>query len=248
MIEIRNLVKKYNGNVILQSIGASLSSGQIYCLLGKNGVGKTTLIHCLLNMEEIDEGSIMIFGNAHNTLSIDERKRIGVLSAQLALIEELNAKEYLHFIGKMYGVDKKIVAMRAEGLLTYFFGHDIDLKKNIGTFSSGMQKTIAFCGAVIHLPDVLILDEPFANLDPITGRQMVEFIQKYTNDRRLVFISSHDLSYVEKLATHIGVLSDKVLVFDGLVSDFYSKSHQLEHAFMSIIESEIQPISTLDWI
>ncbi|HMU05347.1 MAG TPA: ATP-binding cassette domain-containing protein, partial [Saprospiraceae bacterium] len=155
MIEIRNLVKKYNGNVILQSIGASLSSGQIYCLLGKNGVGKTTLIHCLLNMEEIDEGSIMIFGNAHNTLSIDERKRIGVLSAQLALIEELNAKEYLHFIGKMYGVDKKIVAMRAEGLLTYFFGHDIDLKKNIGTFSSGMQKTIAFCGAVIHLPDVL---------------------------------------------------------------------------------------------
>jgi ABC-2 type transport system ATP-binding protein len=248
MIEFRNLIKKYNGNVVLQSISVTLNYGQIYCLLGKNGVGKTTLIHCLLNMEEIDEASITIFGNAHTSLSIDERKRIGVLSAQLALIEELNALEYLHFIGKMYHLDMNIVAMRAKGLLAYFFGNEIDLKKNIGSFSSGMQKKIAFCGSVIHLPDVLILDEPFANLDPIAGRQMVEFIQKYANDQRLVLISSHDLSYVEKLATHIGVLSDKAVVFDGLISDFYSNSHQLEHAFMSIIESEIQPISTLDWI
>lgn len=248
MIELRNLVKKYNGNVVLQSISTTLYKGQIYCLLGKNGAGKTTLIHCMLNMEEIDEGSISIFGNPHTSLSIDERKRIGVLSAQSGLIDELNIMEYLHFIGKMYGVDKKSIDMRAKSLLAYFFDNDIDLKKNIGSLSSGMQKKIAFCGSVIHLPDILILDEPFANLDSIAGRQMVEFIQKYANDQRLVFISSHDLSYVEKLATHIGVLSNKTLVFDGIVSDFYSGSHQLEHAFMSIIESGIQPISTLDWI
>ncbi len=248
MIEFRNLVKKYNGNVVLQSISASLYSGQIYCLLGKNGVGKTTLIHCLLNMEEIDEGDITIFGKTHTSLSINERKRIGVLSAQLALIEELNAMEYLQFIGKIYHIDKNIVAMRAKGLLAYFFGNEIELKKNIGSFSSGMQKTIAFCGSVIHLPDLLILDEPFTNLDPIAGRQMVEFIQNYANDQRLVLISSHNLSYIEKLATHIGVLSDRTLVFNGLVSDFYPSNHHLEHAFMSIIEPEIKPISTLDWI
>jgi ABC-type multidrug transport system ATPase subunit len=119
----------------------------------------------------------------------------------------------------------------------------------MGKFSTGMKKKIAFCAAVIHTPSILILDEPFSGLDPLVANQMVQFLQKYKREDRTILISSHDLTYVEKIATHIGVLDNKELVFNSSIKDFTENGeNHLDAALLSILKPNDSQLDNLDWI
>jgi ABC-2 type transport system ATP-binding protein len=220
MIKIDDLSKIYRKNIVLDKLNLQLDAGQVYCLLGKNGAGKTTLINSILDLVEPDGGNILIFGNRHNLLDKATKKRIGAVIEKLALIEEINGYEFLSLIGKIYEIQKDVLRKRIDDLFKYFFENELDLKKNISKYSTGMKKKIAFCAAVLHTPDLLILDEPFSGLDPLVANQMVMFLKKYQSTNRLIFISSHDLTYVEKVSTHIGVLDNAQLVFNSTLQDF----------------------------
>lgn len=138
---------------------------------------------------------------------------------------------------------------RINDLFTYFFEDDSDLKKNIAKYSTGMKKKIAFCASVIHTPDILILDEPFSGLDPLVANQMIHFIKKYQSPDRIIFISSHDLSYVERISTHIGVLDNHSLVYNDTIDSFTENgTNKLDSALLRIIKPNESVIEKIDWL
>lgn len=249
MIEIKNINKAYDKNKVLDNISLTVENGSVYALLGKNGAGKTTLINILIDLLQADGGAILINGKEHNTLDKDDKKHIGVVGEDLALMEELNALEYLTFVGKIYGLPGDILKKRIDDLFHYFFEDDGDLKKNISKYSTGMKKKIAFCAAVLHTPDILILDEPFSGLDPLVTNQMLSFLHQYKKNNRAILISSHDLNYVERIATHIGVLNDNQLQFDSSLQDFTENGiTSIDKALLKILRPNETQLSNIDWV
>ncbi len=249
MIQITDLTKKYGKNTIIETINLKIDSGQTYCLLGKNGVGKTTLINLMLDLIELDNGNIKLWGKEHNKLDCADKKRIGAVVENLALIEELSGFEFLLLVGKIYKMPVDILKKRIADLFQYFFENESDIKKNISKYSTGMKKKLAFCAAVIHTPDILILDEPFSGLDPLVANQMVMFINKYQRADRLIFISSHDLTYVEKVATQIGVLDNKNLIFNSTLLDFTQNGERaLDSALLKILRPNTTELGKIDWV
>lgn len=112
-----------------------------------------------------------------------------------------------------------------------------------------MKKKIAFCAAVLYLPDILILDEPFSGLDPLVANQLVMFLNKYKSPERTFFISSHDLTYVEKISTHIGVLNEAKLVFTSTIQDFTANGeNKLDASLLKILKPNLSDLEKIDWI
>lgn len=249
MIEIKDLTKAYGKNIALDNINLTIDNGSVYGLLGKNGAGKTTLINLLVDLFPVDRGTILINGKKNNALDKDDKKNIGIVGEDLSLIEELSALEYLNFIGKIYGLPRNVLDKRIEDLFHNFFEDEKDLNKNISKYSTGMKKKIAFCAAVIHTPNILILDEPFSGLDPLVANQMISFLHQYQKDDRTIFISSHDLNYVEKIATHIGVLNERKLQFNSSLQDFTANGiNSLDKALLKILQPNEIEQSKIDWV
>jgi ABC-2 type transport system ATP-binding protein len=249
MIELNNITKTYGKTIIIENLSFSIEAGQVYGLLGKNGVGKSTLINMIIDLVKIDEGVITILNEDSVDLDKNFKSRIGVLSEDIGLIEELNAYEYLNFIGKIYKIPKDILTKRINDLFAFFFENETELRKSIKGYSTGMKKKLAFCAAIIHTPEILILDEPFSGLDPFVANQMIQFLQKYQRADRAILISSHDLNYVEKIATHIGVLDNKTLQFNASVQEFTENGvNHLDAALLKVIQPNTADLENIDWI
>ncbi len=249
MIEVKELSKSYGKNKILENISLKIEKGEVYALLGKNGVGKTTLINIMIDLMAPDSGEILINGKEHNKLERQDKEKLGVVGEDLALIEELNGLEFLNFVGRIYQLPKNKLEKRIHDLFKYFFEDENDLRKNISRYSTGMKKKIAFCAAVLHTPDILILDEPFSGLDPLVANQMVEFLHVYKKKDRTLFISSHDLNYVEKIATHIGVLHERKLQFNSSLQDFTDQGmNSIDKALLNILKPGENELSKIDWL
>ena len=249
MIELNNITKTYGKTIIIEKLYLSIEAGQVYGLLGKNGVGKSTLINMIIDLVKIDEGVITILDEDSVDLDKNFKSRIGVLSEDIGLIEEINAYEYLNFIGKVYKIPKDILTKRITDLFEFFFENETELRKSIKGYSTGMKKKLAFCAAIIHTPEILILDEPFSGLDPFVANQMIQFLQKYQRADRAILISSHDLNYVEKIATHIGVLDNKTLQFNASVQEFTENGvNHLDAALLKVIQPNTANLDNIDWL
>lgn len=207
MIKIQHLSKSFGKHTVFDDISLKIEQGSVYALLGKNGAGKTTLINILVDLVKADSGTVSINNLPHNSLSRTDKANIGLVGEDLALIEEFNGYEFLSFIGKIYKISHEILEKRLHDLFDYFFEDDADLKKSISNYSTGMKKKIAFCAAVLHTPDILILDEPFSGLDPIVANQMITFLKMYKKKDRTVFISSHDRTVFKLLLRFNLILS-----------------------------------------
>ncbi len=249
MIELKQLSKSYGHDTVLDELNWTIKAGQVCALLGKNGAGKTTLINLILDLILPTEGSISIFGKDSGDLDLDDKKRIGVLGDELGLIEEFTGLDYLKFIGNIYHLTSSEISNRVADLTNYFFENEDDLKKTIASYSTGMKKKIAFCGAVIHIPDLLILDEPFSALDPLVAKQMILFIKKYANENRTIIISSHDLAYVEKVANHIAVLNETQLVFNGSLEEFTENGqNKIDNALFNFLRPNESELDNISWL
>ena len=249
MIHIENLEKSYANKLVFDKLNLELNKGMIYSLLDKNGVGKSTLINIIMDIIPSNSGKVFINNIPNSEITKEQKAKIGFIGEDLALIEELNGYDFLKFIGKIYGITADVLEKRIRDLSLYFFENEADLMNSIAGYSTGMQKKIAFCAAVIHTPEILILDEPFSGLDPLVANQMISFLHKYKRADRLIFISSHDLNYVEKIATHIGVLDNEQLVFNASMEDFtHNGLDSLDKALLQILKPNESELSKIDWL
>ena len=235
-LNIRNISKSYSNKLVLSSINLNVESGSVYCLLGKNGAGKSTLINIIANLLEPNEGSIYFDNLTYSKNELEVKKRIGLQSEFNQLIGELDGRDFLFWIGLLYKMDKKHLLLQIPRLLNYFFDPEENLDTICKNYSAGMKKKLAICAAVVNKPTLLILDEPFANLDPVAAEKLCIFLNAYKDKQRTIFISSHDLAYVDKISTHIGILSESKIVFDGTLDDFKENGEiSIEYGFQKYI-------------
>ena len=222
MIEIRNITKSYTKGIpIIEDISFSVHSNEICCILGKNGVGKSTILNIVAQLVRQSSGQILINNREVSGRATLVDLGIGILSQFDNLIDQITGYQYLEFQCLIFNIPSAEFKNRIATLAEYFFEHTDDIHKRISGFSSGMRMKLRIMALFIHRPRILILDEPFSHLDPFSAEKFVALLNEYkTMNHNVVLISSHDLLYVEKIASRICVLHDKTMVFNGSIDEF----------------------------
>ena len=229
MIDISNISKSYNGEEVLKIEHIEIPKGQNFGLVGNNGAGKTTLFSLLLDLiqpttGEIKNGDIVVSQSEewkpYTSAFIDESFLIGYLTPE----------EYFYFIGELRGVDKIEVDELLADFEDFFHDEILNKKKYLRDLSKGNQKKVGIVAALIGKPDVIILDEPFANLDPTTQIRLKKILSELTAQKQTtVLISSHDLMHVTDVCKRIVVLEKGEVVKDIKTTEETLK--ELEHYF-----------------
>ncbi|HWC96876.1 MAG TPA: ABC transporter ATP-binding protein [Candidatus Sulfopaludibacter sp.] len=204
-IRVINLVKKYGQTLAVENLSLNVRAGTMFGFLGPNGSGKSTTIGCLTGLLDPTAGSVEILGQPFSAENAELKRRMGVMPESLGLFDPLYAHEFLAFVGRMFGLDEAVTRRRVSELLEAL--ELTDTSKSLSEYSTGMRKRVAFAAAVIHTPDVLFLDEPFESIDPAGVALMKQWLRRFTEQGRTVFITSHVLETVERLCTEVAIVT-----------------------------------------
>ena len=214
MIQIHNIQKSYNGTVVLDIENLEIPKGQSFGLVGNNGAGKTTLFSLLLDLIKPTKGEI-INNNVAVHASEDWKPFTSAFIDDTFLIGYLTPEEYFYFIGELRGWNKADVDAFVAPFVDFFNGEILNGKKYLRDLSKGNAKKAGVVAALIGNPEVVILDEPFANLDPTTQIRLKKIIKKLAEDKNTtVLVSSHDLQHTVEVSDRIVVLEKGKVVKD----------------------------------
>jgi len=213
-LEFEGVSKSFAEKNVIRDVSFSVEPGEIFGLLGPNGAGKTTLIRLLLDIIKPDSGEIRIFGGSLNAAAKD---RIGYLPEERGLYRKTKLLDMLVYLAQLKNVPRKKAHANAEALL-----ESLDLYehrgKKVEELSKGMQQKIQFLSAVIHEPELIILDEPFSGLDPVSTKAVKDKILEYRNEGKTVILSTHMMEQAQKLCDRILMLNKGERVLYGTVS------------------------------
>lgn len=234
IITVKDLTKKYGADTVLDIPLLQLKAGESFGLVGNNGAGKTTLFRCLLDLIEPSSGEV--FSKGVNVAKSEEWKSFtGSFLDEGFLIDYLTPDEYFKFIGRLHGIHDEQLKTVLEGYEDFFNGEILGRKKYIRDLSKGNQKKTGIVGALLGNPDILILDEPFANLDPSTQYQLRAELHKLDKDTEItMIISSHDLGHVTEFCQRIVILDHGKMVKD--IQTTSETLHELEDFFVNKIK------------
>ena len=235
MIQTINLTKKYASFFALEDVSLHVNPGEIYGFLGPNGSGKTTAILALLGIEKPTSGEVLLFGQHLDQDYHGIKRRIGVLGENQYLYDNLTCKEYLRFFARLYDVHRS--EARIQTLL-----ERVDLASFADTivknFSRGMQQKLGIVRALLHDPELLILDEPVSALDPYGILEIRTLLQEQNRQGKTIFISSHILSEVELTAHRVGIILNGKLIAEDTISNLKNRL-----AKQAIIHLELEKIT-----
>ena len=233
MIRTENLSFCYRNKQVLNSIDLQVPKGSIYGYIGKNGSGKTTTIKILLGLLKVPSGSIYYNGERFRKSSISLLGRIGSLIESPVFYNHLTAYENLKYVDILFHRGEE----RINEVLSLVDLNDARHKK-AKHFSSGMKQRLGIALALFHNPDILILDEPLNGLDPEGIHDMRKLITRLHHEGKTIFLSSHILSEVEKVCTHIGILEQGKLIYQNDVVSIKAEKLELESLFLTLTSSK----------
>lgn len=188
----------------------------------------------LVGLLQPTSGTITIAGHDIEKDPLQAKKRFGYLAQTPYVYEKLTGREFLHYLGGIHQLKSAEINQRSERWLNLFSLSD-KADQLIGSYSGGMQRKIALCGALLHQPDVLILDEPFAGLDPLSARHVKDMMTELCQQGKTVLISSHTLEIVERICTRIGIINHGQLIAEGTFAELQQNSHaSLETLFLQL--------------
>ena len=229
-LEIKNISKKYNTQIALSNICFSLKKGDIVGFLGPNGAGKTTLMKIITSTLKQDMGSVSINGLDTIENELDTKAQIGYLAENNPLYNEMYVTEYLDFIASIYNLsDKK---QKIESIINKT-GLDLEKSKKIEQLSKGYKQRVGLAAALVHNPDILILDEPTTGLDP---NQLVEIrsLIKETGKDKIVLLSTHIMQEIPKICNKIIIISKGKIVDNRDIDEFKTLKINLEEHFQKL--------------
>jgi ABC-2 type transport system ATP-binding protein len=259
-IATRGLTRRFGALTAVEDVTLRVAPGQFFGFLGPNGAGKSTTIKMLTGLLEPSAGSIEILGQPFTAVSLELKRQIGVVPEGMALLGRLTAPEYLCFVGRMYGLDRETTNRRTEELLE-FMQLANESRKLVTDFSHGMQKKLALAAAVIHGPKVLFLDEPFEGVDAIAAGMLKAMLQGMISRGATIFLTTHVLEIVERLCSHVAIISKGRLVANGSLEELRAgvasqlpgtEAEQrltLEEMFLSIVGAGgMEATQELSWL
>jgi ABC-2 type transport system ATP-binding protein len=247
-IETRALTRMFDDFRAVDAIDLKVERGTFYGFLGPNGAGKSTTIKMLTGLLAPTKGDIFVLGRDMRDpkQSLDAKRHMGVIAENLSLFDNLTAREYLTFVGRMHLLDREVIRSRSEELLS-LLGLADEHKKLTLEYSHGMKKKLALAAALLSNPDLLFLDEPFEGVDAITSRVIRDLLAGFVARGSTVFLTSHILEIVEKLCTHVGIIVNGQLVEQTSMANL-RQGDTLENRFIQVAGSEAVAAPTLSWL
>lgn len=236
MLEIKNVTKKYDDFVANKNINLTIGNGVLFGFIGPNGAGKTTLIKSIVGIHDFDEGTITIDGYDIKKNPIEAKKKLAYIPDNPDLYLNLKAVDYLNLMADVYEVSTEERKERIEKYGKLFSIYD-ELNNFISTYSHGMKQKLSIIGALIHDPKLLILDEPFVGLDPITTKQVKDILRELCDNGVTILFSSHVLEIVEKLCDEIAIIKKGEIIIQGKTMDVTS-NRDLEDVFMELLADD----------
>lgn len=230
---LRGLTKQFNGKVAVNSIDLDVPSGSFYGLVGPNGAGKTTSLSMATGLLRPDSGSVWVHGINVWEHQLQAKRLMGILPDGVRLFDRLSGEQLVTYAGLLRGMDRETVKERVKDLLAA-----LDLAKDAGTlvvdYSAGMTKKIALASALIHAPRVLVLDEPFESVDPVSAANIRDILQNYVSSGGTVIVSSHVMDLVQRMCDHVAVIAGGNVLAAGTVDEVRAGA-SLEDRFVQLV-------------
>jgi len=245
-ISVRNLRKVYGAKAAVDGLDLEVPRGCFFGFLGPNGAGKTTTIRMLMGLAPPTSGSIELLGLPMPEHAIEVKRRIGLVPDESLLFDHLTGFEFTEFVGRMYGLARPMARERARELLA-LFELDGEPRKLIGDYSKGMRKRVAMAAALIHRPELFLLDEPFEGVDAVGARLMKEILLEQVRHGATMFLTSHVLEVVERLCDRVAIIHDGKMVVCGTMAELRTGTETLEDVFVRVVGAE-RPAESLDWL
>jgi ABC-2 type transport system ATP-binding protein len=233
MIQINNISKSFDGIYAVKDLSITVQKGEVFGLVGPNGAGKTTTIKILTSLLRPDEGSVFIGGFSIIDEPIKAKSILGYVPDRAFLYEKLTAREFLKFIASIYAIEKSAALARIDSL-TDIFGISDLMDELIESFSQGMRQRLLFASAMVHNPEVLLIDEPFMGLDPFGVRMLKGFIRDLSAQGVTLFLVTHSLHIAEEICDRIGFINKGTLTSIRTTEEIRHIDGGLEGLFLSM--------------
>lgn len=218
MIEFETVSRTYGTKEAVRELDLSIPAGELFALLGPSGAGKTTSIKMLVGLLQPSQGVVRVCGHDVVREPKAAHRQLGYVPDEAILYDKLSGREFLWFIADMFGVERSVARARIDDEIEAFeLGEFVDDLSE--SYSLGMKQRLVFAAALLHRPDVLVLDEPMVGLDPRTVRIVKDLIKSRTRDGMTVFMSTHTLAMAEELADRVGIMVRGQLQFLGTVGE-----------------------------
>ena len=232
--------KSYGKTVAVRDLSLAIPRGQLFAFLGPNGAGKTTTIKMVVGLLQPDVGSVHVCGHEISANGLAAKAQLAYVPDQPFLYEKLTGREFLYFVGEMYGLPK---ALRDERIAALVDRLDITefLDQLTESYSHGMKQKVVLAAALLHDPAVLIIDEPMVGLDPRGIRTVKNLFVEHTKKGGTVFMSTHTLDIAESVADRIGIIRRGELIAMGTLDELRAKAqheHSLEEIFLQLTDAD----------
>lgn len=229
LLQLKNLEKSYGENHVLRGLNCQVESGSAMALLGRNGAGKTTTIRLIMDIFDPDRGQILLDGQPLK----DSAVKIGYLPEERGLYAKQKILRQLIYIGELRNLRYEEAKRRALAWLDRLNMTE-HAEHKLETLSKGNQQKIQLAVCLIHDPDLIILDEPFSGLDPVNANVLKEIIQEEISRDKLVFFSSHQMSYVEDICEHMALLYQGQISLQGSIKDIRRTTGKRNHIYLQL--------------
>ena len=231
-LSMRNLSKRFGGHLAVDSVDLEIPAGTFYGFVGPNGAGKTTTLAMITGLLRPDAGVVRIHGADVWRNPAVAKKSLGVLPDQLRLFDRLTGAEFLHHAGALRGLDRETTARRIDDLAAGFgLRHSLD--RFVSDYSAGMVKKIAIAAAMIHSPRLLVLDEPFESVDPVSAASVITILKKYAEAGGTVLLSSHSMGLIERTCDAVAIIADGRMLAAGPLAEVLD-GESLETRFVEL--------------
>lgn len=245
MLVLDHLTKRYAkaNKVAVDDLTLTVAPGEIFGFIGANGAGKTTTIKMMTGILRPDEGHVSIFGSNMADDPIAAKRKIGYVPDNHEVYERLTGLEYLHFLADVYGVSAADRQARMEELFDLFRLSDA-AGDGIKSYSHGMKQKLCLIGALLHRPQLWVLDEPMTGLDPQSAHHLKRLMREHCDEGKIVFFSTHVLDVAERLCDRVGVVQDGKLIALGTLDELRRRGGEqaggqtLEELFLTLVAAD----------
>jgi len=231
-LRLRGLTKRFGQTTAVDHLDLDVPRGSFYGLVGPNGAGKTTTLSMATGLLRPDSGTAHVLGVDVWDDPVAAKSQIGILPDGLRLFDRLTGRQLLYYSGTLRGLDAATVAQRSDDLAAAF-GLEDALGRLVSDYSAGMTKKIALACSMIHSPRILVLDEPFESVDPVSAANVVEILQKYVTGGGTVVLSSHSMDMIQRVCDRVAIIVEGQVLAKGTV-DEVREGGTLEQRFVEL--------------
>ncbi|MEV6366004.1 ABC transporter ATP-binding protein [Micromonospora musae] len=243
---LRGLAKRFDGKVAVAGVDLDVPAGSFYGLLGPNGAGKTTTLSMAVGLLRPDAGQARVLGQDVWADPVRAKQLLGVMPDGVRLFDRLNGAELLAYHGLLRGMDPAVVDQRAAELLDVLALTEAG-RTLVVDYSAGMKKKIGLACALLHGPRLLVLDEPFEAVDPVSAALIRDILTRYVGSGGTVVFSSHVMEVVERLCSHVAILAEGAIKRVGAIDEVRGK-RSLEEVFVEVVGGRTATGEELAWL